>query len=67
VYQPLELLLFIAALCTVSDAFVPSLLSVPKATVSHVVKSILSTSFILGFASVVFNLKSRWCKENAWQ
>lgn len=67
VYQPLELLLFIAALCTVSDAYVPSLIGVPKATVQHVVKSILSTSFILGFASVVFNLKSRFCKENAWQ
>ncbi len=40
---------------------------VSQATVSHVVKSILSTSFILGFASVVFNLKSRFCKENAWQ
>jgi len=67
VYQPLELLLFIAALCTVADAFVPSLIAVPKATVSHVVKSILSSSFILGFGSVVFNLKSRFCKENAWQ
>ncbi len=39
----------------------------PQATVHHVVKSILSTSFILGFATVVFNLKSRFCKENAWQ
>lgn len=38
-----------------------------QATVSHVVKSILSTSFILGFANVVFNLKSRFCKESAWQ
>jgi len=38
-----------------------------QATVSHVVKSILSTSFIIGFATVVFNLKSRFCKENAWQ
>lgn len=30
VYQPLELLLFIAALCTLSDAFIPALVSVPK-------------------------------------
>jgi len=67
VYQPLELLLFVAALCTISDAFLPSLIAIPKATVSHVVKSILSTSFIIGFATVVFNLKSRFCKENAWQ
>jgi hypothetical protein len=35
--------------------------------VSHVVKSVLSTSFIIASASVVFNLKSRFCKENAWQ
>lgn len=30
VYQPLELLLFIAALCTLADAYVPSLIAVPK-------------------------------------
>ena len=29
-YQPLELLLLIAAVCTVADTFVPSLISVPK-------------------------------------
>lgn len=67
VYQPLELLLFIAALCTVADSFIPSLIAVPKATVSHVVKATLSISFIFGAASVVFNLKNRWCKEQAWQ
>ncbi len=27
----------------------------------------MSVSFIFGTASVVFNLKSRFCKENAWQ
>lgn len=30
VYQPLELLLLIAAICTVADTFVPSLISVSK-------------------------------------
>jgi len=30
VYQPLELLLFVAALCTISDAFLPSLIAIPK-------------------------------------
>ena len=34
---------------------------------SHVVKSILSTSFVVGLSSIVFNLKARFCKENAWQ
>eukprot|EP00798_Chlamydomonas_sp_ICE-L_P011587 gene11587-34289_t len=116
VYQPLEVLLFIAALCTMADSFLPSLMSIPKATVSGVVRTVvstsfipvfashllpphlmslpfffmqatisgvatvsgiatvsgvvrtvLSTSFILVFARVVFNLKSRFCKENAWQ
>jgi hypothetical protein len=38
-----------------------------QATVSHVVKTIMSTSFIAGFSSVVFNLKSRFCKEKAWE
>eukprot|EP00198_Chlamydomonas_reinhardtii_P010846 XP_001700183.1 predicted protein [Chlamydomonas reinhardtii] len=67
VYQPLELLLFIAAICTVADAFVPQLIAVPRSTVSTVVRSTLSVSFIIGAATVVFNLKSRFCKENAWQ
>jgi hypothetical protein len=30
VYQPLELLLFIAGLCTIADSFVPQLIGVPK-------------------------------------
>ncbi|GAX82316.1 hypothetical protein CEUSTIGMA_g9745.t1 [Chlamydomonas eustigma] len=67
VYQPLELLLVVAALCLVADTFMPSLVSLPKTTVSHVVKTIMSTSFIAGFSSVVFNLKSRFCKEKAWE
>ncbi|KXZ55407.1 hypothetical protein GPECTOR_3g59 [Gonium pectorale] len=67
VYQPLELLLFIAAICTIADSFVPQLIAVPRSTVSTVVRSTLSVSFIIGAATVVFNLKSRFCKENAWQ
>lgn len=66
-YQPLELMLFIAGLCTIADAFVPQLISVPKATVSYVVKSVLSVSFVAGSSNVLFNIKSRFCKENAWQ
>ncbi|GIM15846.1 hypothetical protein Vretimale_18540 [Volvox reticuliferus] len=67
VYQPLELLLFIAAICTIADSFVPQLIAVPRSTVMTVVRSTLSVSFIIGAAVVVFNLKSRFCKENAWQ
>ena len=36
-------------------------------TVSHMVKTVMSTSFIVAFSSVVFNLKSRFCKEKAWE
>lgn len=67
VYQPLELLLFIAGICTIADSFVPQLMNVPKATVSHVVRVTMSFSFIVGASVIVHNLKSRFCKENAWQ
>jgi len=67
VYSPLELLLFVAGCCTIADSFLPQLIQVPKATVNAVVRAALSMSFILGAATVVFNLKSRFCKEQAWQ
>ncbi|MEW5303017.1 MAG: hypothetical protein WDW36_005750 [Sanguina aurantia] len=67
VYQPLELLLFIAAICTLAESFVPQVVAIPKPTVSHFVKSTMSVSFLMATANVIFNLKSRWCKENAWQ
>lgn len=66
-YSPLELLLFVAGCCTIADSFVPQLLHVPKSTVTHVVRAVLSTSFVLGAGVVVYNLKSRFCKEQAWQ
>lgn len=66
VYSPLELLLFIAGCCTIADSFVPQLMNVPKATVTQVVRAVLSMSFVVGASVVVFNLKSRFCKEQAW-
>jgi hypothetical protein len=35
--------------------------------VAHVVRVILSISFIVGAATVVYNLKTRFTRENAWQ
>ncbi|KAI8470017.1 MAG: Mechanosensitive ion channel-domain-containing protein [Monoraphidium minutum] len=67
VYSPLEVLLFVAGCCTIADSFLPQLVGVPKATVNSVVRAVLSMSFVLGAATVVFNLKSRFCKEQAWQ
>lgn len=66
VYSPLELLLFIAGCCTIADSFVPQLVNVPKATVNQVVRAVLSMSFVMGASVVVYNLKSRFCKEQAW-
>lgn len=66
VYSPLELLLFIAGCCTIADSFVPQLVNVPKATVNQVVRAVLSMSFVTGASVVVYNLKSRFCKEQAW-
>ncbi len=34
---------------------------------AHVVRVILSISFIVGAATVVYNLKTRFTRENAWQ
>lgn len=65
-YSPLELLLFIAGCCTIADSFVPQLVNVPKATVNSVVRAVLSMSFVIGASVVVYNLKSRFCKEQAW-
>jgi hypothetical protein len=31
-----------------------------------VVRAVLSMSFVVGASVVVFNLKSRFCKEQAW-
>ena len=67
VYAPLEVLLFVAGCCTLADAFLPQLLGAPRAAVHAAVRAALSLSFVLGAASVVLNLKTRVCKERAWQ
>lgn len=33
---------------------------------THVVRAVLSMSFVVGASVVVYNLKSRFCKEQAW-
>ncbi|GBF96207.1 small conductance mechanosensitive ion channel [Raphidocelis subcapitata] len=67
VYSPLEVLLFVAGCCTIADSVLPQLIQVPKATVNAVVRAALSMGFVLGAATVVYNLTSRFCKEQAWQ
>jgi len=54
VYSPLELLLFIAGCCTIADSLYPQLINVPKATVTHVVRAVLSVSFVVGVSVVVY-------------
>lgn len=34
---------------------------------TRVVNIVMSTSYIVGFSVVLLNLKSRFCKEQAWQ
>jgi len=67
VYRPIEGLLVIAACATLVENFVPSLIAVPKKTVSYVVHAVLSLSFVIATAGVVFNVKARMVKETSWQ
>lgn len=67
VYRPIEGLLVVAAFATLVENFAPSLIAIPKATVSHVVHSILSIAFVMATAGVIFNVKARMVKETAWQ
>lgn len=46
---------------------IPPALPPPQGTVAHVVRVILSISFIVGASTVVYNLKTRFTRENAWQ
>jgi len=67
VYRPIEGLLVIAACCTLVENFAPSLIAIPKSTVSYVVHAILSLSFVMATAGVIFNVKARIVKETSWQ
>ena len=67
VYRPIEGLLVVAAICTLVENFVPSMISVPKRTVHYVVHAVLSLTFVIATAGVIFNIKARMVKETTWQ
>lgn len=67
VYQPLEFLLFVAAISTVVEAVLPPLVAVQKETVRTVVRTMLSLTYVIASAFVVFNVKARIVQEKCWQ
>lgn len=67
VYQPLEFLLFVAAISTVVEAVLPPLVAVQKETVRTVVRTMLSLTYVIASAFVVFNVKARIVQERCWQ
>jgi hypothetical protein len=67
VYQPLEFLLFVAAISTVVEAVLPPLVAVQKETVRIVVRTMLSLTYVIASAFVVFNIKARIVQEKRWR
>lgn len=66
-YRPLEFLLAVAAVSTIVEATLPPLLAIQKDTVRAVVRAMLSLTYVLASAYVVFNVKKRIVKERLWQ
>ena len=66
-YQPLEFLFLVAAGTTLIENFLPQIIEVDKGVLKTYVKSILSMTFLLVAARVVFNIKSRIVRESSWQ
>lgn len=67
VYQPLEFLLFVAAISTVVEAVLPPLVAVQKETVRTCVRTILSLTYVIASAFVAFNVKARIVQERCWK
>ena len=65
--MPSETTLIPDPMPSTAETCMPRLRLILQATVTRVVAIVMSTSYILGFSSVIFSLKSRFCKENAWQ
>lgn len=66
-YQPLEFLLGVAALSTVTENVLPALISVPRSTIAHVMRTIVTITFIISATRVIFNIKSRITREARWK
>ncbi|GMH39985.1 hypothetical protein BSKO_07889 [Bryopsis sp. KO-2023] len=67
IYQPLELLLGVAACATLAENFLPPLISVPRSMIHHVVRTVLSLTFIVSAGRVGFTVKKRILQETKWK
>jgi hypothetical protein len=67
VYQPLEFLLAVAAVSTIAEAVLPPLVTVQQDTVRQVVRAMLSLTYVVASAVVVFNVKKRIVKQQLWE
>lgn len=67
VYQPLEFLLAVAAVSTIAEAILPPLVTVQQDTVRQVVRAMLSLTYVVASAVVVFNVKKRIVKQRLWE
>ncbi|CAG9461125.1 unnamed protein product [Pedinophyceae sp. YPF-701] len=59
IYQPLEILLYIAATVAVVEHTLPALIAVPGAYVAHVMRTIMTLSFIITSARIILSIKTR--------
>lgn len=67
IYQPLELLLGVAACATLAENILPPLIAVPRSMIHHVVTTILSLTFIGSAGRVGFTVKKRILQEAKWK
>lgn len=67
IYKPLELLLGVAACATLVENILPPLISVPKHLLRHVMRTVLSLTFILSASRVGFTVKKRILQEAKWR
>eukprot|EP01024_Parvocaulis_polyphysoides_P048799 TRINITY_DN46751_c0_g1_i2.p1 TRINITY_DN46751_c0_g1~~TRINITY_DN46751_c0_g1_i2.p1 ORF type:complete len:284 (-),score=42.52 TRINITY_DN46751_c0_g1_i2:16-753(-) len=65
-YRPLELLLVVAAVSSLAENLLPSLIAVPKEIVKGVVRTTLSLTFILLTVRVLLNVKTKLVREASW-
>lgn len=66
-YNPLEFLLVVAAIAALSETLLPPLISVQRIVIQAVVRAILSLTFVMAAARVVYNMKGRLFREAKWK
>lgn len=67
IYRPLELLLYVGAASAVAESVLPTLISVPRAAINHIMRTIVTLCVIISAAVVVFKLKDKALREGAWR